>query len=66
MKLAEMMERQYGIPMLPENPVAAMAYVPFQQNESKVFTPDQGFALGTMYKVRNKPFCGGRCGEGGD
>lgn len=37
-----------------------------QQNESKVFTPDQGFALGTMYKVLNKPFCGGRCGEGGD
>ena len=65
-KLAEIMEKQYGIPMLPDNPVPAMAYVPFQEDDAKIFTPDQGYALGTMYPALSKPFCGGKCGEAND
>ncbi len=66
MKLTEMIKRQYGIDALPENPVEAMAYVPFQEEDSKTFSPDQGFALGTMYQALNKPFYGSKCGDGND
>ena len=43
-----------------------MAYVPFQEDDAKIFTPDQGYALGTMYPALSKPFCGGKCGEAND
>ena len=62
-KLTEMIKRQYGIDPLPEKPVEAMAYVPFQKEDSKTFSPDQGFALGTMYQALNKPFYGSKCGD---
>ena len=61
--LTEMAERQYGISMLPESPVYAMAYIPFQAEDSKLFSPNQGFSMGTMYPGLNKPFCGGKCGD---
>ncbi len=63
MKLTEMIKQQYGLEPLPDNPVVAMAYVPFQSEDSKLFSPDQGFALGTMYHALNKPFCGSKCGD---
>ena len=66
MKLTEMIRQQYGIAELPENPVSAMAYVPFQQEDSKIFSPDQGYMLGTMYQELNKPFFGSKCGDGND
>ena len=66
MNLTEMAERQYGISMHPENPVYAMAYIPFQAEDSKLFSSNQGFALGTMYQALNKPFCGGKCGDCND
>ena len=66
MDMTEMIRQQYGIPALPENPVSAMAYIPFQQEESKTFSPDQGFVLGTMFYDLNKPFFGGKCGDGND
>ena len=66
MNMTEMVRRQYGIAALPENPVPAMAYVPFQQEDAKVFSPEQGYMLGTMYRELNKPFCGGKCGDGND
>lgn len=59
-------EQQYGIAPLPDDPVCAMAYVPFQGERSKTFSPDQGFALGTMYQALNKPFYGSKCGDSGD
>lgn len=65
-KLSEFMEKRYGIEMLPDNPVYAMAYVPFQAEKAKLFSPDQGFALGTMYQALNKPFCGSKCGDSDD
>jgi len=66
MKLAEIMEKQYGIEMLPDTPVYAMAYVPFQGERVRVFSPDQGFMLGTMFPALNKPFYGAKCGDPDD
>ncbi|MEE1155426.1 MAG: spore coat associated protein CotJA [Acutalibacteraceae bacterium] len=42
---------------LPANPVVAMAYVPFQ-NDDTVYSHEQGFVSGTMFPVLNKPFKG--------
>ena len=39
MKLMEMAAKQYGIAALPDNPVPAMAYVPFQEEDAKIFRP---------------------------
>ena len=43
-----------------------MAYVPFQEEDAKIFSPDQGYALGTMYYALNKPFYGSKCGDADD
>lgn len=64
--ITEMARRQYGIASLPENPMCTMAYVPFQQHDSKTYSPDQGFAVGTMYQTLNKPFYGEKCGDVND
>lgn len=66
MKLMEMAAKQYGIAALPDNPVPAMAYVPFQEEDAKIFSPDQGYALGTMYYALNKTFYGSKCGDADD
>lgn len=57
MRLASM---EYGISPLPERPVLAMAYIPFQKLES-VYTAEQGLMSGTMFPALDKPFygCGG-------
>lgn len=51
---------EYGISPLPENPVVAMAYVPYQNND-KLYSSEQGMVSGTMFPILNKPFtgCGG-------
>ena len=66
MNLAELANKQYGLSKFPEETPYAMAYVPFQSEESKIFTADQGFCLGTMYRDLNKPFYGSKCGENND
>ncbi len=43
----------------PTDASEAMAYVPFQNNDN-VYSKEQGFVLGTMFTVLNKPFKG--CG----
>ncbi|MGN1043382.1 MAG: spore coat associated protein CotJA [Acutalibacteraceae bacterium] len=48
---------QYGISPLPNDPVVAMAYVPFQVADS-VYSAEQGLASGTMFPELNKPFEG--------
>lgn len=63
MNVTDYAEKQYGIAKLPDNPVYAMAYVPYQGEGEKLYSPDQGFALGTMYPALNKPFFGSKCGE---
>lgn len=60
--LMRMAKSQYGIRTpLPENPVVAMAYVPYQQ-PGKMYCPEQGIVSGTLFPELNKPFC---CGKGG-
>lgn len=66
MGLTEFAEKQYGIKRLPEETAYAMAYVPFQQEGFKAYSPEQGFVSGTMFSELNKPFYGGKCGEGDD
>ncbi len=51
-------EAEYGIQALPKNPVDAMAYVPFQQ-DNNIYSPQQGFVSGTMFPVLDKPFLAG-------
>lgn len=44
---------------LPEDPVPAMAYVPFQQYGA-VYEPEEALLYGTLFPDLNKPFCGGK------
>lgn len=42
---------------LPENPVPAMAYIPFQQWDD-TYEVSTGYNAGTIFPVLNKPFYG--------
>lgn len=66
MKLDEFITQQYGLEKFPKNTPYAMAYVPFQALATETYSPDQGFAAGTMYPNLNKPFFGSKCGESND
>lgn len=63
MKLNDFINQHYGLSELPETPVYAMAYVPFQQENFKVYSPDQGLVAGTMFPSLDKPFEGSKCGD---
>lgn len=45
---------------LPEDPVAAMAYVPFQLCND-VYPCDKALCAGTIFPVLDKPFLAGCC-----
>lgn len=45
---------------LPPDPVPAMAYVPYQQWQGSLFTPEQALEAGTLFPVLHKPFLGRR------
>ncbi len=66
MELDEMMEKQYGLSKFPKSTPEAMAYVPFQKNDAKIYSATQGFAAGTMFPTLNKPFYGSKCGGNND
>lgn len=53
--LIELKISEYGISPLPENPVVAMAYVPYQ-NPNSIYTAEKGINYGTMFPCLNKPF----------
>ncbi len=58
--LIKMTNSQYGIiSPLPDDPVTAMAYVPFQQ-PGKMYCPEKGIEKGTLFPELNKPFCCGK------
>lgn len=57
LNIFELASREYGISPLPDNPQVAMAYVPYQTDNS-LYTTDQGLESGTMFPVLNKPFLG--------
>ena len=61
-KLSDLIDETYGLSKLPEDTAYAMAYVPFQQEKSEVYSADQGYTQGTMYPALNKPFYVGMCG----
>lgn len=66
MEINDLINEQYGISQFPDKVSEAMAYVPFQMNNAKTFTPAQGFVCGTMYPSLNKPFYGSKCGDRND
>ena len=45
---------------LPEDPVPAMAYVPFQQWDSDLHPAEEALDAGTLFPVLEKPFEGRR------
>ncbi len=49
-----------SITPLPANPVAAMLYVPMQ-NDTTMFDEMKAFECGTLFTVLNKPFAGKCC-----
>lgn len=46
--------------LLPENPVPAMAYVPYQQWSNSLHSAERALDAGTLFPVLDKPFFGGR------
>lgn len=56
-------EREYGISPLPEDITEAMAYIPYQ-NAGKIYSPEQGICVGTMFPCLDKPFEGCIGGRG--
>lgn len=47
-------------PTLPENPVVAMAYIPYQECND-VYPCDKALCVGTVFPVLDKPFLAGCC-----
>ncbi len=47
-----------GVTFLPDDPVVAMAYVPFQIDKS-MYDDDKALKVGTLFKDLNKPFLRG-------
>ncbi len=50
----------FGTSPLPDCPVTAMAYVPFQ-TDTGMYNFDTALKNGTLYPNLNKPFLGGKC-----
>lgn len=48
---------------LPEDPVPAMAYVPYQQWSNSLHSAERALDAGTLFPVLDKPFYGRRGGE---
>ena len=61
MDILETIMSDYGLSPLPKDTVVAMAYVPYQQEKSKLYSPAQALEAGTVYPILDKPFCGSRC-----
>ena len=64
MEIIDMAMMDYGISPLPKDTVEAMAYVPFQQQNSKTYSPSQALESGTVYPILDKPFYGKKCSGG--
>ena len=66
MEIVNTVMSEYGLAPLPEDTVEAMAYVPFQQQSSMLYSAAQALESGTVYPVLDKPFCGSLCEGGND
>ena len=51
MEILENIMADYGLSPLPNDTVEAMAYVPFQQQNSKTYSPAHALEAGTVYPV---------------
>lgn len=61
--IRELQNSEFFVQPLPKNPVVAMAYVPYQ-NAKKLYSPEHGIQMGTMFPELNKPF-NPNCKNGG-
>lgn len=61
--MMEMVAGQYGITMLPSEPVIGMAYVPYQANGNDMYAAEQGIEAGTLFPNLDKPFEGETVGD---
>lgn len=61
MEIIDTVMAEYGLPLLPKDATVGMAYVPFQQFNSKLYSPAQALESGTAYPILDKPFYGSRC-----
>jgi len=59
-EIYDFVENKGTIPAIPKDASVTMAYVPYQNNDS-LYSKEQGFVIGTMFPVLNKPFKG--CGD---
>lgn len=64
MDILETIMSDYGLSSLPADTTVAMAYVPFQQQNSKLYSPAQALEAGTVYPILDKPFYGSKCWGG--
>lgn len=64
MDVLETIMSDYGISPLPSDTKEAMAYIPFQQHNSKLYSPMQALEAGTVYPTLDKPFYGNKCWGG--
>ncbi len=48
------------LPLLPSEPVPAMAYIPFQQWSGSLHSAERALEAGTLFPVLDKPFCRGK------
>lgn len=55
--MTDMKDRPMPLTPLPDDPVPAMAYVPFQQLD-RTFAPERALEAGTLFPELDKPFCG--------
>jgi hypothetical protein len=44
------------IPFMPERPILAQAYIPFQQWPEKLYGLDKGLQEGTIFPELNQPY----------
>ncbi len=64
MEILDTIMADYGLSPLPKDTVETMAYVPYQQFNSKIYSPAQALEAGTAYPVLDKPFYGSKCRGG--
>lgn len=64
MDILETIMMDYGIAPLPVDAAETMAYVPFQQCGSSLYSPAQSLEAGTVFPILDKPFFGSKC-QGG-
>lgn len=55
--------KSYGIKPIPEDVSEAMAYIPYQSNDPKIYSMHHGFEAGTIFPSLHKPFLCKECME---